>query len=79
MALAIAICSFMTKLASSISGLGYPYLFEINKDLYLPVMVGMGFIVVSLISTIIIIIMDRKSEKYDNLSIVQQNANINKQ
>ncbi|KAL4444772.1 hypothetical protein ABPG74_015980 [Tetrahymena malaccensis] len=73
LALALAICSFTIKLSSSLSGIGYPYLYEKNNSLLLPLMVGFGFVILSLIATVIIIVMDKKSEQYDCPCIIEEN------
>jgi len=61
------------------SGIGYPFLYEQDNNLFLPLMIGLSLCIVSLIGGIITVYMDKKSESFDAPQTIEENEEFTKQ
>lgn len=69
----MALCSLIVKISSSLSGVGYSYLFEASGSMTLPLSIGLTVCFGSLLAAVIVIYMDKKSEVYEILSVKEEN------
>lgn len=72
-ALALALCSFAVKISSSLSGVGYPYLYDSTGGMVIPFVVGFVLCVLSMLAAVIAIYMDKKSELFDAPQTILEN------
>lgn len=61
----MGLCAFAFKIAITLSGIGYPYLFDATDSMFLPLLVGFFACMGSLLAAVVVIYMDKKSEFYD--------------